>query len=192
MKTIFVTTAVFVAAFLLSSCEEEKKPAYVVGGFECSQCQDINFDGKLAKSGADLYGYCEEKDGVFEFEVGDDDQAHVSGATQGYISVRGISGPPQAGVFDLPKEPKEGEEYYEEFTGAVLKNSNTYNIGSSDEDDDNNLCRVELFAEAAEGELIPTSNEPFEYYVRINCQGMDVGEPPITFFRAEFYFDGCK
>lgn len=193
MKTFAFGMLVALLGLALISCDEAAKPAYVYGTMGCSQCQDITFDGNLNKSSAKYYGYCEEKDGVFKFEVGHDDKEHVDGASEGYIFVKDIEGPPVEGTFDSLGQPLDNEDDYTNFSLATVKNVNTYNIGSSE---DNDLCRVELFSKAAEGELVAINNKKFKYYVRINCQGIDVestqGQAPITWFRAEFYFNHCK
>ncbi len=194
MKNVILGAIVCLMALALASCDDPAKPAYVWGSMECSNCSnDLNFDGKLNKSGAKYYGYCEEKGGEFKFEVGHEDREHVSGASEGYIFVNGIEGPATVGTFDNLGQPLDDESYWTKFGAANLKNTNTYNIGS---ESDNDLCRVELFSEAADGELVPANNKKFEYYVRINCQGLDVestqGQAPISFFRAEFFFDNCK
>ena len=91
----------------LVSCDEAAKPAYVYGEFTCSTCNDLSFDGDLDKKKAEFYGYCEEKDGEFKFEVGDDDKEHVEGASEGYIRISGIAGPATEGTFDNLGQPKD-------------------------------------------------------------------------------------
>ncbi len=167
---------------------------YVNGAINCSQCQEANFDGTLYESGADYYGYFQYSDGEFEFEVGHDDEAHVSGATEAYLYVTGIPGEPVQGVFDELGQPKDDEALFTDFGHITLKNVNTFDIGSSELD---STCAVELFAEPAEGELIPIIAKSFDYYVRINCQGLDnVMDPDssvqLDSIRLEFYLDNCN
>jgi len=193
MRSLAFGIMVALLGLALVSCDEAVKPAYAYGEFSCSNCSDISFDGNLDKKSAELYGTCEESDGSFKFEVGDDDKEHVEGASEGYIYVRGIVGPPTEGTFDSLGQPKDEESLITQFEYATIKNTNTYNVASSD---GNDLCEVELFSTAAEGELVPANNKSFEYYVRINCSGINVdasqGQGTITNFRAEFYFDNCK
>ncbi len=167
---------------------------YVCGTINCNQCQELAFDGTLYESGAEYYGYCQYSDGEFKFEVGHDDEAHVSGATKAYLHVTGIPGEPVQGVFDELGQPKDNESLYTEFGHITLKNVNTFDIGSSELD---SSCAVELFAEPAEGELIPIIAKSFDYYVRLNCHGLDnVMDPDssvsLESIRLEFYLDGCN
>ena len=167
---------------------------YVYGAINCSQCQELVFEGTLYESGADYYGYCQYSDGEFRFEVGHDDEANVSGANEAYLYVSGIPGPPVQGVFDELGQVKDDEALFTDFGHITLKNVNTYNIGSNQLDDS---CAVELFAEPADGELTPFFGKSFDYYVHINCQGLDdVTDPDssvsINSIRLEFYLDGCN
>ncbi len=195
MKTVLWGMIVGVMAFALLSCDEEVKPAYVNGSINCSQCEELNFDGSLAKSGAKYFGYCQKSDDEFKFEVGHADESSVSGATKAYLYMNGIPGEPVQGVFDeLGQKPKDDEALFTTFGHITLKNVNTYNIGSNQLD---SSCNVELFAEPAEGELIPLIAKSFDYYVRLNCQGLeDVTDPDssvsINSIRLEFYLDNCK
>lgn len=194
MKTVLRGMIVGAMVFALLSCEEETKPAYVKGTINCSQCQEINFDGTLKKSGAEYYGYCQYTDGKLKFEVGHDDEAHVSGATKAYLYVSGIPGEPVQGVFDELGQPKDDEALFTDFGHITLKNTNTYNIGSDQLD---SSCAVELFAEPIDGELIPVVAKSFDYYVFLNCQGLnDVTDPDssvsINSIRLEFYLANCK
>ncbi len=194
MKTVLRGMIVGAMVFALLSCDEETKPAYVNGTINCSQCQELTFDGTLKKSGAKYYGYCQYTDGEFKFEVGHADEASVEGATKAYLYIKGIPGEPVQGVFDELKQVKDDEALYTDFGQITLKNVNTYNIGSGELDDS---CAVELFAEPAEGELIPVIAKSFDYYVRINCQGLDAVMDPdssvsLTSIRLEFYLDNCK
>ena len=194
MKTVFGVMIVGVMVFALLSCDEEVKPAYVNGTINCSQCQELKFDGTLAKSGAKYYGYCQKKDDEFKFEVGHADEAHVEGATKAYLYMSGIPGEPVQGVFDELGQPKDDETLFTDFGHITLKNTNTYNIGSGELSDS---CAVELFAEPLDGELIPVVAKSFDYYVRLNCQGLqDVVDPDssvqLDSLRLEFYLDNCK
>ena len=194
MKTVLWGMLVGVMVFALLSCDEEVKPAYVNGSINCNQCDELNFDGTLAKSGAKYYGYCQYKDGELKFEVGHADESSVSGATKAYLYVSGIPGEPVQGVFDEHGQPKDDEALFTDFGHITLKNVNTYNIGSGELD---SSCNVELFAEPAEGELIPLISKSFDYYVYLNCQGLNNVQDPdsgtsLESIRLEFYLGGCK
>ena len=194
MKTVFRGMIVGAMVFALLSCDEETKPAYVNGTINCNQCEELNFDGTLAKSGAKYYGYCQYVDNELKFVVGHDDEASVTGATKAYLSVSGIPGEPVQGVFDELGQVKDDETLFTTFGHIMLKNVNTFNIGSGELD---SSCNVELFAEPAEGELIPIVAKSFDYYVYINCQGLENVEDPdsqttLESIRLEFYLDNCK
>ncbi len=196
--SIGILVAGLAGILILGGCEDPKGPAYVFGYASVNPGgSDDEIDGQLAKSSSsDYYGYCKNSGGSFSFVVGHsalgDLEDVISVDHPLYLEFRGIQGPdgaPTQGVL-LGGSPKTGDEYEGTFVGATVGSEDNFNFGPEDGD-----CRVALFAEPLEGELIPGRNKDFEYYVRITCSGMTVRGTytsiELMTVNLEFYFDNC-
>jgi len=189
--TIFVSLTVL-TLFLLS-CEEDVEPPHIQGRIQVSTGGDFKFDGDLAKKGTDYFGYCEKDGDNFKFEIGHNDSAHVSGASEIYVYVNGVKGPPQEGVFDGTGKPKKDQSYYTTFSSVRIINTNTFTVKNSEWSD---KCDVELWATPIDGELTPETKNKFKHYVRINCSGISAEssnskDAILSSFNIEMYFSHC-
>ena len=192
MRTVLLGALVCVLSLSMVACEDEKADSWIKGEFQASgSCGDTSFNGTIAKSGGDYYGFCELDGDNFKFEVGHDQMNSISSSSEFNIAVTGIAGPATEGVFQSNGLAKDDESLYTTFSNVRIKNVNTFTMGESIISDE---CAVELFAEPIEGELEPDSKDEFDYYVRIQCSGLsetDEGGGTLSGFSMEFYFGNC-
>ena len=124
MRKALLTTLVVVASIAGLGCEEEVKPSKVVGSLQFSGQQVsgdfTNIDGTLAEGGAKYFGYCDKNGDNFEFVVATKDRAKASNATDFYLLVRGVVGPPVEGVNDASGLPKDDSANYTSFESILL------------------------------------------------------------------------
>jgi len=179
-----------------SDSDSDADKSYIEGQFEFF---DVMFSpaGSLAKTDSLYYGYCAYSDSndLFEFEVGNAELTDIDSATDTYVKFTGIVGPPVDGVYSDPvaKIPKDDEALHTLFGTAIIANGG--NEFDFSQPEDASSCYVELFAEAAEGELTSVGENGFEYYVALNCTSLDgvtSGETQLTSFNGYFFFDGCE
>ncbi|MCK9523691.1 MAG: hypothetical protein M0R76_11735 [Proteobacteria bacterium] len=205
MKHLAILVSILALLMLATACDDLKGPAFASGsGYINPPGFSGPMSGSLGTSGSqDLYGFCQYKNGVFTFEVGHDDLTHLGDAMVAqprYFRFNGITGPnggpPVQGIFseelDIDGNPKikSGAAVQSTFKNAVIKAKEAFSF-----DGDKGNCTVELFAEAAPGELIPELNKTFQYYVSIYCAGMEevagsLGSP-LSIVEVKFYFDNC-
>jgi hypothetical protein len=185
-----------VAAVLLSSCKEEADPAYVWGSLEYtadSLMDDYKVNGTLAKGGENYYGWCRQDEDGFSFAVGDGAPGQMS-STGSYYEVSGISGSPESGVYDSDGDVKIDDSYHKSIKSIRIINVHNWKLDSGDIPD--NTCYVSLFAEAAEEEVTPDDygSLPFQFFVQIQCNGLDVESDKGDILRdvyMDVWFDNC-
>jgi hypothetical protein len=190
-----IAIGLVVAAVLFSSCKEEPDPSYVWGSMEYqadSSLGDYEVNGTLAKGGENYYGWCELGEEGFRFAVGDDRPGQTG--TGYYFEVSGISGSPESGVYDSDGEVKVDEDYHKSIKSMRIINVDNWLLDSDDIPDD--TCYVSLFAEAVEEELTPEDfgSMPFQYFVQIKCNGLDVKsnkDKTLTDVYMDVWFDNC-
>ena len=208
-----------VVAYLLFSlltfgCNDPKGAAFVYGNAGINPGGgDDHINGELAKSSSsDYYGYCEKTSSGFNFVVAHanvNDLDDVTSVDQPlYFKFEGVkgagkNGAPTDGVFDGYGDygkglPKYGDKYEGSFKSAKIIADETFIFGPSDGN-----CSVELFATPTDGEVLTNTsqdhyieNKSFEYYVRIDCNGMQnvissESGLPLNSMYLEFYFDNC-
>lgn len=201
MKKAFLTMLFVVGAITVLGCEEEVKPAKVVGEIHFSglQCGDDfeNIDGTLAKGGAEYYGSCKKSGDNFEFTVATKDRAKAVNSTDFYLLVRGVVGPPTEGVNGANGLPKDDEANYKAFESVLFKNVNEYNFefGNANDFSIEGLCDIVLYAKPIDGELNP-NKEKFNFYVAMDCGGLDAASATdetivLNNMEFEFYFSDC-
>jgi hypothetical protein len=200
MRTLFIGAMLGLVAIGLLACDQPKKKAYVEGQFQMSTSPTVfDFGGTLAHGGADYYGSCKysKSDELFEFEVGDAKMVNIDSAAQLYVKFTGIEGPATEGVYSDPvaKIAKNDETLRTLFGSAVIKSGgNQFSFGQPDPTVNEN-CYVELFAKAVTGEVTPTEDKAFNYYVGLHCTNLDnvvdSGGQPLNSFNGFFFFKGC-
>jgi hypothetical protein len=170
-------------------------------GYIEGQCEffDVMFSpaGSLAKTDSLYYGYCAYSDSnnLFEFEVGNAELTDIDSAAETYVKFTGIVGPPVDGVYSdaVAKIPKDDEALRTVFGTAIIANGgNEFVFGQPE---DATTCYVKLFAAAAEGDVTMVAEEEFEYFVELQCAGLDgvsSGSTNLTGFNGYFFFDGCE
>ncbi|MDD5306733.1 MAG: hypothetical protein PHU25_05365 [Deltaproteobacteria bacterium] len=197
MKTHILMAILAAAAFSVLSCDEPSKPAYVEGSMSCGpQCAGsgkfIVKGGDMAEGGSKYWGSCSLSDNKFTFVVGTKEKGAATSATDFYVLVSGIAGPPGEGVFE-GKVVINDKSRYTTFESAQVKNVNEWSF-TPDDASDPNLCVVRLFATPAEGELTP-SKATFDYFVWVRCDTLEGvlyhNTVELTYFEAQFYFAGC-
>ena len=187
---------VLALAFAAVSCETPSKPTNVVGTIRCSSCSDtFSVNGDLSEGSAKYFGYCEvDAEENLTVVVGTDDRSHATSASDFYLSVTGVVGPPTEGVFDGSGDPKLDESLFTTFQSGRIKNVNEYAF-SPDDASDPDLCNVNLYAVPLEGELDP-NREEFDYYLFLDCHSLDVppisGPSNLTWVEAELYLGNCR
>ena len=201
MRKAFLTILVVIASIVGLGCEEEVKPSKVVGEihFSGQQCggEFENIDGTLAEGGASYYGYCDKQGDNFEFVVATKNRAKAVNATDFYLLVSGIVGPPVEGVNAPNGQPKDEPGNYTTFESILLKNVNEYKFELDDPNDfsTEDLCDITLFAKPAEGEL-NANKEKFNFYVALDCGGLEAETATddsivLRYMEFEFYFSDC-
>jgi hypothetical protein len=197
MKNAMLTILVCVGSILGLGCEEEVKPARVIGNIHFSGVQcggDFeNINGTLAQGGAAYYGYCKKKgNGDFEFLVATADRPKAVNSTDFYLLVRGVVGPPAEGVYDANGQPKDDENLYTTFESVMFKNVNEYKFEFDDPNDfsSDGLCDITLYAKPIKGELNP-DKQKFNFYVAMNCGAIEAPvatDDSIVLNQMDFYF----
>jgi hypothetical protein len=198
MKAIVPVILFAALACGLVSCEEETVPSRVNGYIRCGQCQgEFPVDGNLAESNAKYYGYCEKDGDNLTFVVATDDKAHATSSSDFYFRLEGVQGPPTVGYHDPAAAagvPKDDDALHTGFTSCTIKNVNEYSFGPDDAASPE-LCMVQLYAEAGEGELDPNQKQ-FDYFVWFKCQTISVaavgGAETLTSVESELFFANCN
>lgn len=198
MKSIMPVILLGAMACGLLSCEEEAVPSRVYGYIRCGQCQDeFNVNGNLAETNAKYYGYCEKSGDNLTFVVGTDDKAHATSSSDFYFRVSDVVGPAVEGFQDPAAAagvPKDDEALYTDFGSCTIMNVNEFSF-TQDDAAAPNLCKVQLFAKPAEGELDPVQKK-FDYFVWLKCQTISVPSVAdstiqLTSVEAELFFGNC-
>ncbi|MCU0660898.1 MAG: hypothetical protein MUC50_01060 [Myxococcota bacterium] len=201
MKRVIVSTILAAVALAVCSCEEKpSEPAQVWGSVAPSiLSSSFQVNGSLGEGGQRYYGYCRLEDGVFSFGLGNHKPTANAPATMFYSTVSGVSGPPTEGVFK-DGAPKVNEDLHKKFKSASFKvgTAQSWNVNSNNMSSDE-YCHVSLFASALDTELLPEEygSEPFDYYLRIECSGLDIPDNAghganLTSFYTNLYFSGCQ
>lgn len=191
-KAIWGALAALVVLVAIA-CDEPKK-TYVEGEFEMStNTSTFTFEGSLGKGGADYYGYCSYSDDKFLFEVGTGSIGSVDTTGEMYVKITGVQGPPIEGVYEDPADYESMKDDQEIAFGYVTVKSGANTFGFP-QPDDADSCYFEMFAEPVSGELTPIRKKKFDYYVSINCNGLDDvtdGDTPLNSVNGYFFFKGC-
>jgi hypothetical protein len=202
MRNVLATILVGITVVCLAGCEEEVKPSKVYGeiSFSGSQCGGDfpSINGTLAEGGAKYFGYCNKSGDTFDFVVGTEDKSKAVNASDFYLRVTGIAGPPTEGVFGAtPGQPKDDDALYTTFEAVLFKNVNdfTFELADDNDFDTPGLCDITLFAKPIEGELNP-NKESFDFYVSMECGG--IAAPSNTddtiilrSMQFQFFFSRC-
>jgi hypothetical protein len=198
MRTYIQVAILAAAAFTVLSCESPSNPAYVEGYMYCGpQCAGdsgrFTAKGDMAEGGSAFWGSCSlSDDNKFTLVVGTNEKSAATSASDFYVLVSGIAGPPSEGVF-TGKVVTDDSNLYTTFDSAQVKNVNEWAF-SPDDATDPNLCIVKLFATPKEGELTP-SKATFDYFVWVRCDTLEgvlsVNGIELQSFEAQFYLAGC-
>ena len=209
MKRSFWTVAALAAAVTTISCKEDSKASVVWGSVSALGTEDIHGNKgpvtvngyTLGKSGEDLVGFCQYKDGEFSFAFGSDSPTNFTLSTDYYFTISGIEGPPSDAPYDADGNPRTDE-------GRSFANGEIYtSAGAWHIDEEYKIpgeCLVGGFAKGTEGNLTPLEfgKKPFDYMVNIDCdQGLtgvpselEPTEPAAELggFKMTVWFKGCE
>jgi len=164
--------------------------------YNLGDAQGFKVDGELAEGGARYFGNCKtDKQGNLGFIVGTKRKVEATSATDFYLQITGVEGPPVEGAYaetDPVPVPKDGPST--DFAKAIFKNVNEYSFTQASAAN-SAQCRVDLYAVPVAGELDP-NNSKFSHYFRLWCYTLDVAPSGtgsnLTWIEAEFWFANCR
>ncbi len=199
MKTRIIGVSLLVLAISFVACKEEPRETQVWGKFFCDQCTGGFIpEGTLGTGGQNYFGWCRTTETGLDFIVAEADPTSASFSTEFYFELNGVEGPANVGVYDETGMVLDDPNLYTTFSSFRVKNGNEWELNSEDLDE-NDACRVRLFAEAGEEELTPADDfegepEPFEYFVLLECTGLSVPSGSgvtLTGTTMRVWFDEC-